>query len=216
MTHEKPPEQDNTQKHARMSEAERRERLTQLVLCRTKLSAREAILLREVFPEIFATHQEQVWNQLQRRGLEGAAAEDLLQEVFLTLHSQILEHGFPDNIPWMLHRLTEGKLLNYLRVRKRDIVSVGLPSSGSEPPKTGPGAESALDLKALPGQVFPMLSDEHREVVDMVILSGVPHTEAAAALGIPLGTLKSRLIAAKRRLSELLEELLPPSQRGAR
>jgi len=215
VAHAKTPGEENARKQARSSEAERLARLAQLVLCRTKLSASEAVLLREVFPEILATHHEQVWSQLRRRGLSGPAAEDLLQDVFLLLHSQILEHGFPDNVPGLLHRLTEGKLLNHVRAQKRDIISIGLPSSGSEPPKTGPEAERALDLKELARRLLPMLSDEHREVVEMVILNGLPHTEAATALGIATGTLKSRLIAAKHRLFELLEQLLPPSQRGA-
>lgn len=193
----------------------RLEGLAQLVLCHTKLSASEAVLLRKVFPELYALHYGQVWNQLRRRGLEGPAAEDLLQEVFFLLHSEILETGFPIDVPWRLHRITEGKLLNHLRARKRDILSLGLPSSGSEPVRTPPEAERALDLRELSRQLLPMLSDEHREVVEMVILNGVPHAEAAAALGIAPGTLKSRLMAAKDRLLEAAEKLLPPSQRGA-
>jgi hypothetical protein len=55
-----PPEADNAGKRARIPEAERREPLTQIVLCRTKLSASEALLLREVFPEILASHHDQV------------------------------------------------------------------------------------------------------------------------------------------------------------
>jgi DNA-directed RNA polymerase specialized sigma24 family protein len=40
-----------------------------------------------------------------------------------------------------------------------------------------------------------------------------PH-DAAAMLDLPEGTVKSRLIAAKRELSALVEKLLPPSQRN--
>ena len=85
---------DNAGKRTQSSEAERQERLAQLVLCRSKLSASQALLLREVFPEIVATHHDQVWSWLQRRGLSIHEAEDLLQETFLALHSNLLEHGF--------------------------------------------------------------------------------------------------------------------------
>ena len=116
---------------AGISEAERRERLTQLVLRRSKLSPDEAALLREVFPQIVDAHHDQVWNHLRKRGLESHEAEDLLQEVFLTLHNQILETGFVDSIPAMLHRLTDRKVLNHVRAQKRAPFSIGLPSSGS-------------------------------------------------------------------------------------
>jgi hypothetical protein len=89
---------DNTGKRAQISEAERREQLTPLVLRRSKLSASEALLLRKVFPEILALHQDQVWNRLRKRGLLDQEVEDLVQETFFALHNHILEHGFPDSL----------------------------------------------------------------------------------------------------------------------
>ena len=50
-------------------------------------------------------------------------------------------------------------------------------------------------------------------MIKKVIMKGLSHTEAAAELGIPEGTLKSRLMAAKRELLELAQEFFPPSQR---
>jgi DNA-directed RNA polymerase specialized sigma24 family protein len=40
-------------------------------------------------------------------------------------------------------------------------------------------------------------------------------TEAAEALGLPEGTLKSRVLAAKRVFAELAYAVIPPSQRGS-
>jgi len=50
---------------ARTATAGRHERLAELVLRRTKLSASEASLFREVFPAIFAAHYEAVWQALR-------------------------------------------------------------------------------------------------------------------------------------------------------
>ena len=118
------------------SEAERRERLTRLVLCRSKLSPDEAALLRDVFPKIVAAHYDQVWNLLLRCGLDSHEAEDLLQEVFLALHRYLLEKGFVDNLPGMLHSFTRGQFLNHVRTRRRSPLSIGVPSSRSEKPKS--------------------------------------------------------------------------------
>lgn len=214
MAQDETPPPENAGRRARTSEAERGESLTRLVLCRTSLSASEAALLREVFPEILAAHHDEVWNQLRRRGLDGDEAEDLLQEVFLTLYGHILEHGFPDKLPAMLHTITEGKLLNHVRAGKRTPVSVGLPSSGSEKPRSEPDVERALDLRELARRLLPQLLPEHQGVVDKVILNGLSHADAAAALGLAEGTVKSRLMAAKGALIALAELFLPPSQRG--
>ena len=49
---------DNAGQRVPLPETAHRESLAQLVLCRSKIEAREALLLREVFPEILASHHD--------------------------------------------------------------------------------------------------------------------------------------------------------------
>jgi RNA polymerase sigma-70 factor (ECF subfamily) len=193
----------------------RHERLAALFLRRSALDAGEAALLREEFGEIFHTHRRKVMAQIRLRVADPATAADLLQDVFVALHAHVLANGFPDNLPAYLYASTRGRLSNLARAHRRSPISVGLPSSGSEPPRTGPDAERRLDLLALAPQLLEQLSDEHRELVERMILQGEAHAEVAAELRIPKATLKSRLMAAKQRLYELVLPLLPPSQRRA-
>jgi RNA polymerase sigma-70 factor (ECF subfamily) len=51
-----------------------------------------------------------------------------------------------------------------------------------------------------------MLSDEHRMVVALVLVDGLPYKEAAEVLEIPMGTLTSRLVRARTALQELLSD----------
>ncbi|MCC6558659.1 MAG: sigma-70 family RNA polymerase sigma factor [Polyangiaceae bacterium] len=213
MQHERREESDASEP-AGMSEAERQERLARLVLCRSRLSPDQAALLRDVFPEIVAAHHDLVWDLLRKRGLDGHDAEDLFQEVFLALHEGILENGFVDDVPRMLRRLIKGKVSNHVRARRRSPVSIGLPSSRSEKPRSQADVERALHFAQLAERIFSQLSPEHQEVADLVMLKRLTHADAAAVLGIPEGTLKSRLIAAKRALLAAAEPLLPASQRG--
>jgi RNA polymerase sigma factor (sigma-70 family) len=214
MAHDDPQGADNAGKRAQISEAERRDKLTPLVLRRSKLSASEALLLRKVFPEILASHQDRVWNRLRKRGLLDQEAEDLVQDTFLALYNHILEHGFPDSLSGMLRVFTDGKLLNHLRTERRDPVSVGLPSSGSEKPRSDLDGERFLTRRDLARRLIDQLSPEHQSVINTIILHDLSHHDAAALLGVPEGTVKSRLIAAKHELWVLANRLLPPSQRG--
>jgi RNA polymerase sigma-70 factor, ECF subfamily len=214
MTQDRHQEAASAGKRTRSLKEDRQERLSQLVLCRSKLSASQALLLREVFPEIVVAHHDQVWSWLERRGLSSDEVEDLLQETFLVLYSKILKRGFPDNLAAMLRAITAGKALNYQRARRRAPESVGLPSSGSEKPRSGPDAERALALRELAWLLIDQLSPEHQSVIDAVVLNGLSSHAAAAMLDLPEGTVKSRLIAAKRELVALAEKLLPPSQRN--
>ncbi len=201
---------------AGVSEAESGERLAPLSRRRSKLSAEEAALLRKAFPRIFDEHYDLVTNHLRRWRLADHDVEELLQETFLALHGYILEHGFPDSIPAMLRSLADGRYWNFDRARERSLLDTGLPSSGSEKPRSGFDIDRALDLHRLVRAVLPKLSPEHRDVVDKVILNGLTYGAAAEELGIPEDTLKSRLRAAKDVLLGLLDPLLPASQRGPR
>jgi RNA polymerase sigma-70 factor (ECF subfamily) len=101
-----------------------------------------------------------------------------------------------------------------VRGRGRAPLSTCLPSSRSEKPTSQADVERALHFQQVAERIFSQLSPEHQEVIDAVSVKGLTHADAAAVLGMPEGTLKSRLMAAKRALVEAAEPILPPSQRG--
>ena len=51
-----------------------------------------------------------------------------------------------------------------------------------------------------------MLSEEHRMVVALVLIDGMPYKEASEVLEIPIGTLTSRLVRARTALQEILSD----------
>jgi RNA polymerase sigma factor (sigma-70 family) len=192
----------------------REEKLAELVLRRTALSASEAELFREVFRDIMAAHYDRVWSVLRRRGARDADLDDLVQDVFVAFYKQVLELGFPDSIPTKLQSLAVGRASNQVRGENRAPVTLGISSSGSEKPRSAPEPERALDVVTMIRRLLPALSLEHQAVVKAIILRELSHDEAAAELGLSRSTVTARLIAAKRRLAVLAEELLPASQRG--
>jgi RNA polymerase sigma-70 factor (ECF subfamily) len=207
-------EKGNAGKHAAMLEEERRERLTQLLLRRTRLSEDEAAELLALFPYIFRAHWPAVWGKLRGRALQRAEALDLVQDIFLELHTSMRDEGFPDSIPRMVQGVTQGKLLNHLRSKKREPYSVGLPSSGSEPPRSPVDVDRAIDAGALRAWVLPQLSSEHREALEAVIVHGLSYEEAAEVLGLTFGSFKRRIVEARRRIAELAAQL--PRQKNKR
>jgi RNA polymerase sigma-70 factor (ECF subfamily) len=62
-------------------------------------------------------------------------------------------------------------------------------------------------------RAFDCLPEQEQRVVVMVGLEGMQYEDAAAALGVPMGTVKSRLSRARRRLRRLLDgEMRPPAR----
>lgn len=196
------------------TEKEHEEKRQKLSLCKEKLSPEDAKVFREIFPRIVEDYHRLVWSRLLGRGIPSDEAEDQVQETFALLYSSILDKGFPENMAAVLCSFADWKVGDYVRVKTRTPISLGLPSSRSEQPPSGLDIDRALDLHGFAEQLLSQLSPEHLGVIEEVFLNERSYDAAAEALNIPQGTLKSRLNAAKRALAALAEPLLPASQRG--
>ena len=84
-----------------------------------------------------------------------------------------------------------------------------------------PGPELHTQRRQLQRQIWEALgnlSDPHREILILRDYQDLAYAEIATVLGIPKGTVMSRLHAARRRLREILEDALgssPPESRNA-
>ena len=67
------------------------------------------------------------------------------------------------------------------------------------------GIEAAIDLRRIM-QAMDRLPDEQREVVALVLIEGVGYREAAEILGLPMGTVSSRLVRGRTALLSLVGE----------
>jgi len=68
-----------------------------------------------------------------------------------------------------------------------------------------PGTEAAIDLKRAMA-ALERLPDEQREVVALILVDGLGYRETAELLGLPIGTVSSRLVRGRKALLGLLGE----------
>jgi DNA-directed RNA polymerase specialized sigma24 family protein len=189
--------------------------LARLVMCREKLSVEDGKLFRdEGFREILTAHQDLVWEQLRRRGLQTEEMKDISQEVFLRFYGKVLASGFPDNIPGMLSAITHGKFLNYLHAKKKHPASVALPSSDSMPPRSSFDLDRALDHHRLKQEVLSRLTLEQLAVLEAVVINRLSHRDAADLLKTSEGKLKVLLAGAKKSFGKLIRRHLPAKTKG--
>ncbi|KQQ86454.1 RNA polymerase sigma factor [Massilia sp. Leaf139] len=87
------------------------------------------------------------------------------------------------------------------RVRRSDLFA---PEEEGE--QVGHDAIEAHQQRMAVQKAMSMLSEEHRVVVALVLVDGLPYKEAAQVLDIPLGTLTSRLARAREALQTLLQD----------
>jgi RNA polymerase sigma-70 factor (ECF subfamily) len=115
-------------------------------------------------------------------------------------------------IAW-LAVITRSRSLDRLRSRKSEGVHLRIESSvPGDPPARGedsPDRElEATEAKRLVGRAIGELPEPQRRVIELAYFSGLSQSEIADRLAIPLGTVKTRTLAALKRLREALGPLL--------
>jgi RNA polymerase sigma-70 factor (ECF subfamily) len=149
------------------------------------------------------THYDAIWRFLRRLGVPPADCEDAAQKVFIVFSERIGD----------IDPKSERSFLfaSALRVasdtRKKKSYSHERLASDHEPIEThdpAPSADEQIDLRrqrAWLDEVLDSLSEEHRAVLVLVDIEEQTMADASDALGIPPGTVASRL----RRARELFD-----------
>lgn len=153
--------------------------------------AREAALA-----ELFRALREPVLALCLHLTGRRADAEDALQETFLAAHRHLAAFRGEAQLSTWLYRIA---LRAALRARARH------PRAGELDPETpGPGGEDALAARIEARRVeaaMGRLPAEHRIVLSLFAVEGLSHRQIAEVLGVPEGTVWSRLHAARKRLA---------------
>jgi RNA polymerase sigma-70 factor, ECF subfamily len=146
-------------------------------------------------------------------------AEDLVQDTLLRAYRAVERFDGRHPRAWLLTILRH---THYNRVRKQQPLLLDDGESAQRVlEQTGPAAPSSEEV-ALSEQFEPVIAQalvdlpkEFRAVIDLVDLQGLSYAQAADRLGIPKGTVMSRLHRGRRRIREALDEagLAPRSRR---
>jgi RNA polymerase sigma-70 factor (ECF subfamily) len=126
-------------------------------------------------------------------------ARDAVQEASIRAWRDLPGLRDPDRFDAWLHRLIVNACLDLVRRRRRRVIEVEL--SPFDVPAATDAAGDLADRQML-DQALASLDPQHRAVVALHYLLGMPLAEVATALRIPVGTAKSRLhyaLAAMRR-----------------
>lgn len=136
--------------------------------------------------------------------LDADVVDDAQQEVWLTVYRSMCGLANPGAFRTWLYRMTRRRAIDRLRRRKRyaDLLQAAAEEA------TGPLSEVAfppLELPSLP-LAMAQLSPVHREVLHLRFWEEMAYGEIALVLGCSVGTVRSRLHHAKRRLRLALVE----------
>ena len=145
------------------------------------------------FEQLVRAYQQHVWRFLRRLLADAGAAEDVTQETFLRVFRRLPTFTFEAKFSTWVFQIARNAGIDELRSRQRRtrLVSVAPPPGpAAAPPEARAEIEAAL--ASLPVDL--------REAVVLVEVLGLRYHEVARVLGVPEGTVKSRMFSARSRL----------------
>ncbi len=175
----------------------------------------------ELFEEIFGRHFNVIYRHVARRvgpDSAGDIASDVFERAFATRHRY--KTAFTSARPW-LFGITANLLRQHYRKHRRATMAHWKATS-RESWKSADDTEAAdrrVDAEAMStslSNAMAKLRKEEREVLLLYAWSDQSYPEIAASLGIPIGTVRSRLARARARLRELMGDDWRREQQGTR
>lgn len=176
----------------------------------------------QAFEILFARYEEMLRRYLMRTVRNSDIANDLVQEVFLRVWTKAEQWSRKGTFKSWFFRIATNLALNHLRsVSRRKEQPLEIPAdeeNGDEPKVPGwmidiaaIGSDEALELaerKTIFRGVIDQLPEEKRDVVRLVYESDMDMEDVAETLGVPKGTVKSRLHYATRQLAGKLKDAM--------
>ena len=162
----------------------------------------------EAFRELFEIYAPRVKAYMMRQGTDANTAEELAQETLLTVWRKVglYSDDRGSATTWIF---TIARNLRIDRLRK-EMTWVELPEGRNEEASDDPLPDQMYEenerRKRVQSALSELPADQH-EVVALSYIEGLSHSEISERLGLPLGTVKSRMRLAYLKIREAVEDL---------
>jgi RNA polymerase sigma-70 factor (ECF subfamily) len=158
---------------------------------------------REAFGRLVERYQAPVYRIV--RGIVGdpAESEDVAQEIFLKAYANLARFRGESSFFTWLYRIAVNEALR--AAKRRSFAPVPMRPEAQAPPPE-PEEEEAPTLPTLQG-LLRQLSEDFRAIVTLRDLEALSYREISETLGIPIGTVESRLFRARQELRTLWRKM---------
>ena len=168
---------------------------------------------RSAFEPLVTDNQDKVYSLALKMTKNPDDALDVAQDVFLKAYTYLASFRGESRFSVWLYRLTYNQCLDLSRSRKRhQVISISAPDDESDDmdfPDTAPGPQQlyeSRELRLAIAKAVQELPDEQREVFILREFDDYDYSAIAEELGISIGTVKSRLSRARKKVAGILLE----------
>ncbi|THF55549.1 sigma-70 family RNA polymerase sigma factor [Mesorhizobium composti] len=162
---------------------------------------------RNAFARLFGYFAPRVKSFLMRSGLEDAAAEEVAQEVMIAVwrKASYFDPGKAGASTWVFTIARNQRIDRLRRTSSRTADNLLDPTDEPDMPPSGEDIAIVAQREEGVRKALESLPIDQLTIVRLSFFAEKPHAEIARELGIPLGTVKSRVRLALNRLRTLLD-----------
>jgi RNA polymerase sigma factor (sigma-70 family) len=168
------------------------------------------------FDELIVKYSPRLYGLVYNMTSNHEDTNDLLQDIWAKAYRSINGFRGQSSFYTWIHSIGVNMTINFLKKRgRRHHMSLDDVDSGIQHDKefleltstSSPVREADLsELQKRLNEALQKLSPDHRAVVTMFDIQGMPHAEIAKIMGVSEGTVRSRLFYAHRQLQNFLSE----------
>ena len=164
----------------------------------------------DAFEEVYAAHERMILTYAYRLTASWPMAEDVTAETFLVAwqtRERLHDEDAP-LAPW-LYAIATHKAMNATRASRRRRAFLARAPRGDQVPDFADEAANRVDAERAAVRARRLLDALPRHEAEVLVLcawAGLSYEATATALGLPLGTVRSRLSRGRARLRALLDD----------
>lgn len=168
------------------------------------------------FEQLIADHQKRIFSIAYRIAGNQEDASDMAQEVLIKVFRNLKNFRGDSKFSTWLYRVATTTCLDEQKKQRRhtaysldETLETEDGTLAMEPVDTGPTPEESLERKALRDAIhlaIGKLKEEHKKVILLREVQGLPYDEIAKILNCSEGTVKSRINRAREQLKKILLE----------
>lgn len=162
------------------------------------------------FEAIYRKYASFVYNVAYRITPLKEDAQEITQEVFITVHRQLAGFQFKSSLKTWLYRVTVNCALNMLKKKKRECKDVSYIDESYETPDQQNLLEELIKNEDQQHQIerlLRVLNPDERAAIVLRNIEGLSYEEIAQSLNLNINTVRTRLKRAREKMLKIAEEV---------
>ena len=159
---------------------------------------------RDAFEKLYRTYAPRLFRYLFSMTRDASTSEELTNDVMVAAWKGAANFRGESRVSTWLFGIAHHKALNAVRGKQPLTVEIEQASEAAAPDEGPQELVLRHSLEQTVRSALQELSPEHREVMELTFYQGLSYLEIAEIMQCPVGTVKTRMFYAKKKLQEML------------